>query len=344
MDKSDVRRLGFRRAGFTLVELLVVITIIGILISLLLPAVQSAREAARRTQCANNLKQIGLAAINHEHDLGFLPTGGWGWRWGGDPERGFNSRQPSGFFYNILPFMDQVNLHNMGAGLPDPQKRDAISQATSTPLAAFNCPTRRQSIAYPYVHSSPYYNMTKPSVVGRSDYAANGGDTPSGTPWPGPASLSAGDAQLPQALSKLKSTADFGPDAALNCTGVCHLLSTIKMAHIVDGASNTVLAGEKGVAPDGYYSGTLQDDDQGWNLGYDWDVIRWGAVNVDPPIQQDTPGIDAEDSFGSAHAAGAQMVFCDGSIHNFTFSIDAHVLGLLCNRADRQAIDWGKLQ
>ncbi|MFZ1933333.1 MAG: DUF1559 domain-containing protein [Thermoguttaceae bacterium] len=92
-----------RHSGFTLVELLVVITIIGILIALLLPAVQQAREAARRAQCAKNVKEIALAALNHEQANGFLPAGGWGYGWVGDPRYGFGTLQPGGFFYNILP-------------------------------------------------------------------------------------------------------------------------------------------------------------------------------------------------------------------------------------------------
>ena len=91
-----------------------VIAIIGILIALLLPAVQAARESARQLTCATNLKQLSLAVINHQDTHGFYPTGGWGWDWVGDPDRGFGNqpdpKQPGGWVFSILPFIEQEDL------------------------------------------------------------------------------------------------------------------------------------------------------------------------------------------------------------------------------------------
>lgn len=103
--------------GFTLVELLVVIAIIGVLVGLLLPAIQAAREAGRRLTCSSHLKQLALGMIVHENSLKFFPTGGWGCQWTGDADRGFDKRQPGGWTYNVLPFIEQRSLHDWAAAI-----------------------------------------------------------------------------------------------------------------------------------------------------------------------------------------------------------------------------------
>ena len=172
-----------QRRGFTLVELLVVITIIGILIALLLPAVQAAREAARQSQCKNNLKQLGLACLQSEQATGRIPSDGWGDDWTGDADLGSGQRQPGGWIYSVLPYVEQQALHDLGAGLPwnSTAKMALNMQRLATPLALLYCPTRRRPIAYPSAQpGKPLVNAGLPVAVGRSDYAVNGGDTLTG--------------------------------------------------------------------------------------------------------------------------------------------------------------------
>ncbi len=228
------------RTAFTLVELLVVITIIGILIALLLPAVQAAREAARRLQCANNLKQLSLAAHSHLDAQGHLPTGGWGHKWVGDPDRGFGSNQPGGWVYNILPYIEQETLHGLGAGGTAVQKRDAAETLIRTPLAIKNCPSRRRSILTPHnpgtAQSHRPFNpgfggqrTRQIDLVAKGDYASNaGGD------WvpliEGPGTLAIGDD--PQWWE-----ANNNRRAAVHCRGVICARSTLNTAHVLDGTS-----------------------------------------------------------------------------------------------------------
>ncbi len=315
-----------RSHGFTLVELLVVIAIIGILIGLLLPAVQSAREAARRVQCANHLKQMGVAALNHEFTHGHLPSGGWGWQWVGDPDRGFGRKQPGGWIYDMLPFVEQQALWNMGAGLTGQAKMDAAAKVTETPLAMFNCPTRRPATTYTAFYGGGYNAINASSVPAhaRTDYAINGGTAV--VTFGGPSSTTLGDNPAWSGWPAWIKTAN----------GVSHLQSEIAMGAIKDGASNTYLVAEKYLHPGDYESGKDGADNTSMYQGHDWDTMRWGSTTHFP--RQDRQGVVNPNIFGSAHPGGFQAVLCDGSVRNINFSIDPLTHQNLCNRKDGQAV------
>jgi prepilin-type N-terminal cleavage/methylation domain-containing protein/prepilin-type processing-associated H-X9-DG protein len=158
-----------RNDGFTLVEVLVVIAIIGVLVAITLPAVEMAREASRRSACANNLRQQAIAVRLHEQTHQTFPTGGWK-DCLGDPDAGYGPRQPGGWIYNILSYIEEDNLRQLGRGLKDQPREEAMTKLMETPLEVFYCPSRRLPRLYPYT-GGELKNAKPPERVAKTDYA-----------------------------------------------------------------------------------------------------------------------------------------------------------------------------
>ena len=314
-----------KRRGFTLVELLVVIAIIGILIALLLPAVQAAREAARRMECLNHLKQLSLGALNHEATHGFFPTGGCGSWWMGDPDMGFEpptvdcdastpDGQPGGFFFNVLPYMELATLRDRGKGLPPAEKRAAWTEFCTVPFSTAFCPSRRSAkpgAVGSYASVNHWRNLNLPTQLAHNDYAVCAGDTH---------------------YKFFGAPADYSDQ-----TGIAFLGSRVKLRDVSDGTSKTYMLGEKYLSPDAYENGMSVGDDNSVYSGHDWDNCRW--TNVDYPPVPDTPGVDYGPHFGSAHAGGFQMAFCDGSARLISYEVEAQIHARLGNRRDGEAVD-----
>ncbi|QDU56995.1 DUF1559 family PulG-like putative transporter [Aeoliella mucimassa] len=306
------REASDRPAAFTLVELLVVIAIIGILVALLLPAVQSAREAARRTQCKNNLKQIALASLSHEDTHGFLPSAGWHWNWVGDPDLGYGASQPGGWIYSILPYIEAGNVRDIGAGLTGQQKRDAAAQVCQTIIDGFNCPSRRPpSLLKPWqTPLTTIINASQADVVMRSDYAINGGSR-------------FGSLAAPSSLAQAEN---FNWPEPSQYTGVGFKRSEVALRSITDGLTHTYLVGEKYIQPQNYQLNDPPGDNLSMYVGYDTDTVRWVSSNntnldqVIPP-QQDRENWQNVEGFGSPHPAGMHMALCDGSVTLIAYDI-----------------------
>jgi len=324
-----------RRTGFTLVELLVVITIIAILVAMLLPAVQSAREAGRRMRCSGNLRQLGLAAIEHESIHGFFPSGGWGYKWVGDPDGGFGHTQPGGWMYSVLPFLDEHRLHEAGAkGTPEQKKAAAVTLVT-TPLSVTTCPSRRGLMTYPHRNDAvgqenrPYnpgvgglrVTFAEVEYIAKSDYCINGGDVIVNC-GAGPTTL-AGEATYTQW------------DDSWPVTGLHYCRSEFTRAHVRDGMAYTYLIGEKNMDPNRYESFTGGNDAQSMYVGHDPDVVHY----TDRPLVPDREGVTDAYAFGGPHAGGCQFVFCDGSVRAVSFNVSDAVHRSLGHRDDGGPID-----
>lgn len=155
--------------GFTLIEMLVVIAIIGVLIGLTIPAVQMARETSRRSSCANHLRQQAVAVRLHEQTHKSFPTGGWK-DCLGDPDGGYGPKQPGGWIYNVLSYIEEDSLRQLGRGLKGQPKEQALTLLMQSHIEVFYCPSRRLARLYPYT-GGVLKNAKPPKEVAKTDYA-----------------------------------------------------------------------------------------------------------------------------------------------------------------------------
>jgi prepilin-type N-terminal cleavage/methylation domain-containing protein/prepilin-type processing-associated H-X9-DG protein len=335
--------------AFTLVELLVVFAIIGVLVALLLPAIQAAREAARRSQCQNNLKQIGLALLSHHDAMRRFPANGWGPFWGPDPDRGSDYRQPGSWIYSVLPYIEEQPLRSLGrdgdAKTITQAQKDNVAMVVQTPLAMFNCPSRRAAIPYPYSTTIAPRNFTAVASAAKSDYAANAGRN-----WNlviksiEMSSMAEGDD--PTTWTKIPALFVATPEYRWD--GIIYEGSNVNNSKITDGTSKTFLVGEKSLYIDSYTNGLDFGDNEQMYQGDDIDSTRRAGDSTsthDAPIQDTTSDpASAPYGFGSPHSGGINFVMCDGSVHVIPYDIDLTTYARLGNRSDGEEIDSSVLR
>jgi prepilin-type N-terminal cleavage/methylation domain-containing protein len=317
--------------GFTLVELLVVIAIIGLLVGLLLPAVQSAREAARRIQCNNNIRQLALSWELHYDAQGHYPTGGWGAFFVGDADGGFGENQSGGWVYNILPFIEENAIREMGAGLPASEKRAVHARRDAMTVPIMNCPSRRPSQAFETNLTAFNSDRNQTTAQARTCYGANYGNSVSVNPDTGQVVFEEAD-PIPSVSCSTRNP-DNCPDLS-RITGISFIKSRITKRKLVDGATKTYMLGEKYVSANHYLDGLDTGDDWSMYTGQQDDIYR---VAFQSPIQ-DRIGLIQDRRFGSAHASGLHFAFCDASIHFFSYDIDVLTHQQLGNRKDGQLV------
>jgi prepilin-type N-terminal cleavage/methylation domain-containing protein len=355
-----------RSSGFTLVELLVVIAIIGVLVALLLPAVQAAREAARRSQCVNNLKQIMLSMHNHESAKKVFPSGGvascpdvskyitsGGAPYGPD-------KQGMSWAFQILPYLEGQAVYNL--------KTNADLQATAIPM--YYCPSRRPPTKSPitlaylmdYAAAVPLRSRGELGDTGFTNAIAplSPGSTMTRACNTEPVWSGAGGPHFESDIEKQTDpgqttvgkmgtnyTGHQGVIVRSNFCGPCSagkqttgFYEKISFNKIVDGSSNTLVLSEKKLQPSLYEIGEWSDD-RGWSDGWDPDTLR--STICQPRPDADT-SVGAESvSFGSTHPAGINGGFADASVRLIRYDVDLELFNRLGHRSDEEPIDLGAL-
>lgn len=320
---SDMTQIS-KRAGFTLVELLVVIAIIGILVGLLLPAVQAAREAARRMQCSNNLKQIGLALHNYESTYKRFPMAnvvnffsttdlrGDGWTW--------HSR--------ILPYIEQTSLYDqvssvMGTDAGTQNSARQILAGRTTRISTFQCPTH------------PDGTNTNTSKNGYQLSTYNG---------------------VCGTITSNNDQADQQSDVGYNNNGMFFLNSRVKFADVTDGTTNTFLIAEVQDDLGGANTGALPNSSRWRGSDRRYNFSAGGDGNPPTDISEYVIGMENDDPInantrdanghfnndgeyaGSYHTGGCQFALTDGSVRFVSENINMPTYRALASRSNGEVI------
>lgn len=327
--------MGRQNSGFTFVELLVTIAIIGVLAGLLVPAIMTARESARQLHCENNLRQIGMGTLQFEGSKGHYPTGGWGWRWVPDHDPPSKYGQPGGWIYQLLPFVDSGELYALPQVAGGRETVEAkIHELLATPCLVFQCPSRGNTKVVPFnsTRIPLISNLAEtPARVALTDYAANGGTKPIGLPGPAGRSLRQIDSNRWPQLAE--------------SDGMILYQNRIRMANVTAGSSNVLWVGEKFVGHLNYSFDHTGGNDQSMYSGECSDIRRYATMSI---IHDSVGGaeitvingnkIETEidygprQAFGSPHPATMNAVMADGSTRRLGFDIDWAVFRLLSIR------------
>jgi prepilin-type N-terminal cleavage/methylation domain-containing protein len=302
-----------RRAGFSLVELMVVIFIIGMLVALILPAIQAARESSRRVHCRNNLKQLALAAIGYERDHRSYAT----------HDEGLQI-QPT-WIVSLFPYIEEDALYDewcRAVGYRStPLGNNMLPQVVKKPVTILYCPSRRPAIAYPMgthipgvpVEPSPFKSGS------RTDYAINGGASAAPddlkVKWPG----------IWQKVTQPGTTQ--------------RVTKPVRAKDVKDGLSFTYLIGEKAVSSDNYETGIDPGDSSSI-----YECRRASCVRFAKRV----PAMDIRladncwscHNFGSAHLTHWNVAYCDGSVHALSYEMSFPTHQALASRAARDRGDF----
>jgi prepilin-type N-terminal cleavage/methylation domain-containing protein len=360
-----------KRSAFTLVELLVVIAIIGILVALLLPAVQAAREAARRNACTNNLKQLGLAALNYESSRSTLPPGYLGSTDMLTPQSNAGPNQGIGVLVFLLPYVEESAIYdafteNYKTGLnatdsfycnacpPNPVASDVDSvrryQMAQTSIQSYLCPSApgaQPVLAYidkVFIRDAANFLFTS---VGQISDASLGL-----THYAGVTGVegSAGPNLVVADRAGLRNPQLIGRNIPNELVGVFGRRTDTKLAKVIDGTSKTFMFGEAIGAVGSNITHTFpnmpNDPSDGFVLGHAW--AGWGCLptynGLDSSVENGTPTANARydshwKNFGSAHSGGiVQFTMVDGSVHTVTKDIDIALYHNLSTMKGEEAV------